>query len=139
MMGIERMLRARHATRLLSALLVTAAWATRALAGPQDYAFEAATPEVRKGEDAVVAVRLVHKPTGQPVPDAVIFQTRLDMAPDGMPTMTTPVTPLPSTEPGVYPFQTDLVMAGGWRLTLQAKVQGEPATVSGEVLLRATP
>jgi hypothetical protein len=94
---------------------------------------------VRKGDGAVVAVRLVHKPTGKPVPDAVIFQTRLDMAPDGMPTMTTPVTALPSTEPGVYPFRTDLVMAGGWKLTLQAKVQGEPETVDGEVLLRAMP
>lgn len=133
------MVHARRAAQLAGALLVMSTSVGSALAGPQDYVFEPATPEVRKGNGAVVAVRLVHKPTGNPVPDAVIFQTRLDMAPDGMPTMTTPVTPLPPTEPGVYPFRTDLVMAGGWKLTLQAKVQGEPATVSGEVLLRATP
>jgi hypothetical protein len=130
---------ARRAARLVGALLVVGMSAGSALAGSQDYVFEPATPEVRKGDGAVVAVRLVHKPTGKPVPDAVIFQTRLDMAPDGMPTMTTPVTALPSTEPGVYPFRTDLVMAGGWKLTLQAKVQGEPETVDGEVLLRAMP
>lgn len=131
--------RTRHAARLGGALLVLSALAEGATAGPQDYAFEAVAPEVRKGEGAVVAVRLVHKPTGEPVPDAVIFQTRLDMAPDGMPTMTTPVAVLPSEEPGVYRFQTDLVMAGGWRLTLQAKIQGEPATVPGEVVLQAIP
>ena len=131
--------RTRHVARLGGALLVLSALAEGAVAGPQDYAFEAVTSDVRKGEGAVVAVRLVHKPTGEPVPDAVIFQTRLDMAPDGMPTMTTPVALLPSEEPGVYRFQTDLVMAGGWRLTLQAKIQGEPATVPGEVVLQATP
>ena len=133
------MLYAYRAARLVGALLLIGAFVGPALAGAQDYAFEPATPEVRKGDGAVIAVRLVHKPTGKPVPDAVIFQIRLDMAPDGMPTMTTPVTPLPSTEPGVYPFRTDLVMAGGWRLTLHAKVQGEPETVSGEVTLQATP
>ena len=133
------MLHARRAAQLVGALFVIGISASGALAGPQDYVFEPTTPEVRKGDGAVIAVRLVHKPTGKPVPDAVIFQTRLDMAPDGMPTMTTPLTTLPSTEPGVYPFRTDLAMAGGWKLTLQAKVQGEPATVNSEVLLRATP
>ena len=34
------------------------------------------------------------------MPDAVIMAKRLDMAPDSMPTMTTPLEPLPSTEPG---------------------------------------
>jgi len=29
-------------------------------------------------------LRLVHKPSGKPVADAAIVQTRLDMAPDGM-------------------------------------------------------
>lgn len=133
------MLFTRQIAHLGGALLLLSALAEGATAGPQDYAFEAVAPQVRKGEGAVVAVRLVHKPTGEPVPDAVIFQTRLDMAPDGMPTMTTPVTVLPPTEPGVYRFQADFVMAGGWLLTLQAKVQGEAATVRGEVPLQATP
>ena len=41
--------------------------------------------------EAVVAVRLVDKRSGKPVPDAVIFAKRIDMAPDGMPTMDSPI------------------------------------------------
>ena len=39
--------------------------------------------EVKKG-DAVIAVKLVHKPSGRAIPDAVIFAKRIDMGPDGM-------------------------------------------------------
>jgi len=67
---------------------------------------------VKKG-DAIIAVRLVHKPDGKPVPDAVIFATRLDMAPDGMQEMATKIAPMPSAEPGVYKFKATLTMAGG--------------------------
>ena len=93
---------------------------------------------VKKGDEVVVAVRLVHKSTGKPVPNAVIVRTRLDMAPDGMAEMATPLTPLPSPEPGVYAFKTDLTMQGRWLLSIAAKVQGEPETVVGKITLRAT-
>jgi len=86
----------------------------------------------------VVAVRLVHKSTGKPVPNAVIVRTRLDMGPDGMAEMATTLTPLPSPEPGVYAFKTDLTMQGRWLLSIAAKVQGEPETVVGKITLRAT-
>jgi Flp pilus assembly pilin Flp len=59
-----------------------------ALAGAADYRFEAITTEVRNGEGATLAVRLVHVPTGKPVPGAIVFRSRLDMAPDGMAAMT---------------------------------------------------
>jgi hypothetical protein len=85
-----------------------------------------------------VSVRLVHKPTGKPVPDAVIFASRIDMTPDGMPTMAAPLTAIAGTEPGTYSFKTNLVMAGGWLLTLSAKVQGEPETVTGKIAFKAT-
>jgi len=84
-------------------------------------------------------VRLVDRRTGKPVPDAVIFAKRIDMAPDGMPTMTAPLEPLPSTEPGVYRFKINLAMEGGWRLSLGAKVQGETGTVENKLVLKATP
>jgi len=84
-------------------------------------------------------VRLVNKKTGKPVPDAVIVAKRLDMAPDSMPTMTTPLEPLPSTEPGVYRFKTNLTMQGGWQLSLGAKVQGETGTVESKLVLQAKP
>jgi hypothetical protein len=52
-----------------------------AYAAATDYAFEAVKGEIKKGDEVVVAVRLVHKSTGKPVPNAVIVRTRLDMAP----------------------------------------------------------
>jgi hypothetical protein len=109
-----------------------------ALAGANDYVFEPVQAEVKKGDDVVVSVRLKHKATGKPVTDAVIAQTRIDMGPDGMGEMASPLAPVPSTEPGVYSFKTDLSMAGRWLLSIAAKVQGEPETVVGKITFRAT-
>ena len=112
--------------------------ATLARADVKDYEFQLVDKTVKKG-DAVIAVRLVHKPDGKPVPDAVIFAKRLDMAPDGMETMATTIEPMPSTEPGVYKFKAAFTMEGGWRLSLGAKVQGETGTVESKLVLKATP
>ncbi len=112
--------------------------ASAAMAGASDYAFEPVAPEMKKGDDVTVAVRLTNKTTGKPVPDAVIFKTRVDMAPDGMAEMESAVAPLPSKEPGVYAFKTDLPMAGRYQLTISAKVQGEAETVTGKVIVKAT-
>jgi hypothetical protein len=108
-----------------------------AFAAAADYVFEPVTPEMKKGDDVIVAVRLIHKPTGKAVPDAVIIRRRIDMAPDGMAEMESPVAPAPSSEPGVYAFKTDLPMAGRYQLSLAAKVQGEPETVTGKVIIKA--
>jgi hypothetical protein len=107
-----------------------------AFAGANDYVFEPVQAEVKKG-DATVAVRLVHKPTGKPVPDAVLVSTRIDMAPDGMASMASPLTPVPSPGPGIYAFKTDLMMAGRWLFSIAAKVQGEPETVVGKIIFKA--
>ncbi len=112
--------------------------ATLARADIKDYEFQLIDQTVKKG-DAVIAVRLVHKPDGKPVPDAVIFATHLDMAPDGMQEMATKIAPMASTEPGVYKFKATLTMAGGWQLSLGAKVQGETGTVENKLVLKATP
>ena len=111
---------------------------TVARADIKDYEFQLIDQTVKKG-DAVISVRLVHKPDGKPVPDAVIFATRLDMAPDGMQEMATKIAPMPSTEPGVYKFKATLTMAGGWQLSLGAKVQGENGTIENKLVLKATP
>jgi hypothetical protein len=108
-----------------------------AFAGAADYAFESIAPEWKKGDDVVVAVRLTHKPSGKPVADAVIVRTRVDMGPDNMADMVSPVAAVPSKEPGVYAFKTDLPMAGRYLLSVSAKVQGEPETVIGKVILKA--
>ncbi|UPT99616.1 FixH family protein [Bradyrhizobium barranii subsp. apii] len=122
-------------TAALAATLSLAASA--AMAGAGDYAFEPVTPQMKKGENVTLAVRLTNKQTGKPIPDAVIFKTRLDMAPDGMAEMESAVAPLPSREPGVYAFKTDLPMAGRYQMTLSVKVQGEPETVTGKVIVTA--
>jgi hypothetical protein len=108
------------------------------LAGADDYVFEPMKAEVKKGDNVVVSVRLKHKATGKPVTDAVIVQKRIDMSPDAMGEMASPLTPVPSGEPGVYSFKTDLSMQGRWLLSIAAKVQGEPETVVGKITFRAT-
>jgi len=112
--------------------------ATVAHADIKDYEFQLVEKTVKKG-DAIISVRLVHKPDGKPVSDAVIFAKRLDMAPDGMETMKTTIEAVPSTEPGIYRFKADLMMEGGWRLSLAAKVQGETGTLENKLVIKAAP
>lgn len=105
----------------------------------KDYEFQLVQTEVKKGEGAIVAVRLMNKKTGKPVPDAVIFAKRIDMAPDGMASMAEKIDQMPGQEPGVYRFRTNLTMAGRWQLSLGAKVQGETGSLESKLILKATP
>src|SRR5262245_52276644 len=121
-----------------AAIAVAMSVSVAAFAGANDYVFEPVNAEVKKGDDVIVSVRLKHKATGKPVTDAVIVKTRIDMAPEGMGDMASPMAPVPSSEPGVYSFKTELGMAGRWLLSISAKVQGEPETVIGKITFRAT-
>ena len=120
---------------LTGAVLTCAA--TVALADVKNYEFRLVEPTVKAGPDQTIAVRLVDRTTGKPVPNAVIFATRLDMAPDAMQEMATKVTPLPGTEPGTYRFEATFGMAGRWQLSLGAKVQGETGTVESKLVIQA--
>lgn len=102
-----------------------------------DYEFRLVQTSVKQSSNAVVAVRLLDKRTGKPVPGAVIIATRIDMAPDGMPTMNAPIEAIASNEPGLYRFKADLMMAGGWQLSLAAKIQGETGTLENKLVLKA--
>lgn len=124
-------------TRALGAGLLGLALTSPVRADIKDYEFQLIQSEVKEGE-AVVAARLIDKRSGKTVPNAVIFAKRIDMAPDGMETMTSTVEEVPSTEPGIYRFKAKLTMAGGWRLSLGAKVQGETGTVESKLVLKAT-
>jgi hypothetical protein len=110
---------------------------TAALADIKDYEFQLVDQTIQAGSDKVVTVRLANKKTGKAVPDAVIFTTRLDMAPDGMQEMATKVTAMPGTEPGTYKFKANFSMAGRWQLSLGAKVQGETGTVESKLVVTA--
>src|SRR5262245_27987015 len=129
----------KNAAACVAVALLWIVIATPALADIKDYEFQLVQTELKKGNGAVVAVRLMNKKTNKPVADAVIFAKRIDMAPDGMATMDSPLELLPSTEPGVYRFKTDLTMAGRWQLSLGAKVQGETGTVETKLVLKALP
>lgn len=128
----------RAATALLAAGLCVAALSP-ALADIKDYEFRLVQTEVKKGNGTIISVRLIDKRSGHTVPDAVIFATRVDMAPDGMPTMTAPIEALPSSEPGTYRFKVDLMAAGGWQLSLGAKIQGETGTLENKLIFKAVP
>ena len=123
-------------TAALGAVLLSA-MVPAAVADSKDYEFQLVDKEVKQGA-ATISVKLVHKPTGKAIPDAVIFAKRIDMGPDQMEAMTAPLEPEPSTEPGFYRFKTDLTMAGNWALSLAAKVQGETGTVESKLIVKAT-
>ncbi len=131
----------RTVNRVLAAALLVLSFASVSpvQADVKDYEFRLVQSEVKKGDGVVVAVRLVNKKTGKAVPDAVIFAKRIDMAPDAMKEMVSPLEALPSTEPGVYRFKTNLSMQGRWQLSLGAKVQGESGSVESKLVLKALP
>jgi len=127
-------------TRAVQAALIAAAMggtSTAVMADIKDYKFELVDQTVQAGPDKVITVRLMNTKTGKPVPDAVIFASRLDMTPDGMQEMVTKIAPMPGGEPGTYKFKASFGMAGHWQLSLGAKVQGEAGTVESKFVITA--
>ena len=125
-----------------AAATIAAVWvalASPSLASVQDYEFQLVQGEVKRGDGAIISVRLVNKGSGKAVPDAVIAAKRIDMAPGGMADMAGRIEQLPSTEPGVYCFKANLSMQGSWQLSLAAKVQGENGTVESKLVLKVVP
>jgi hypothetical protein len=112
--------------------------ATFARASIKDHELQLVDQTIKNG-DAIISVRLIHKPDGTPISDAVIFATRLDMTPDGMQEMAIKTAPNPSTESRVYRFKATVSMAGDRQLSLSAKVQGETGTIESKHVLKATP
>jgi hypothetical protein len=131
-----------NTTRAAQAALIVAAIgcaSPQALADISDYRFELVDQTVKAGPDKIVAVRLMNQKTGQPVPGAVVFATRLDMAPEAMKEMVTKVTPVADAEPGTYKFQATFGMAGRWQLSLGAKIQGETGMLENQLVITAQP
>ena len=110
-----------------------------AIAAPEDYEFKVIETDLPQGDDAILTVAVTDVRTRAPVTNAVIFATRLDMAPDGMATMTSPVAALASDIPGQYRFQADLGMAGAWRFSIAVHLDAETEVIRREIILRVTP
>jgi hypothetical protein len=128
-----------HAFQAASIIVAMTGAITAARADIRDYEFQFVDQTIQAGPDKIVTVRLMNTKTGKPVPEAVIFATRLDMAPDGMQEMATKIVPTPGGEPGTYKFEATFGMAGRWQLSLGAKVQGETGTVENKLVFKATP
>ena len=110
-----------------------------AIAAPDDYEFKVIETALPQGDGAILTVAVTDLRTQAPVTDAVIFATRLDMAPDGMATMTTPVAALASDVSGQYRFKADLGMAGAWRFSIAVHLDAETEVIRREIILRVTP
>lgn len=128
----------------LAAALITSALAASAYAAAKDYRFELAGAPHKTGKGAsIVSVKLVHLPDNKSVPGAIVIQSRADMGPIGMAAMTAPVKALPEQPAGTYRFQVEngtvWKKPGNWALILDAKVQGEPETVHGSIVVKLAP
>src|ERR1700738_5438751 len=90
----------RYSRALLAAFIgmAMAGSTPTARADIKDNKFELVEQTIQAGPDKVITVRLMNTKTGKPVSDAVIFATRLDMAPDGMQEMATKIAPVPGAE-----------------------------------------
>ncbi|QNT71447.1 FixH family protein [Defluviicoccus vanus] len=115
----------------------------------QDYRFEVVDQPVAVSAHSEFDVKLTKTSTGQPVENAQITQSRLEM------TMTRPpqyksATPGPtSTEmggevklvgtpsPGLYRLMGDVSMPGTWKLGIVATVPGEAQPVEGTATFKA--
>lgn len=94
--------------------------------------WEAVKAEVPIGKSVRLEVRLAG---GNATPGTMtVTSSRIDMGPEGMPTMSAPLRQVETTTPGVLAFETDLAMAGRWALTLTAKVEGQSEPVKGNVV-----
>ena len=120
------------ATGLFSGLL---AFPFTAPAASVDYRLVPLEQRLPIGKEVTLTVRLLHAPTGKPVPGAVIFRARLDMSPEGMDDMVAPLTRVAVDEPGTWRYTTRLTMAGDWAVTVQAKVPGETETVRASAII----
>ncbi len=106
------------------------------------YTFELAGPvQSAGGGKSVVSVRLMHD--GKPIHGAIVIQSRADMGPIGMASMTAPIKPLSEKPPGTYRFEVTngsvWKKPDNWAISFNAKVQGVAQTVSGSVTVKLNP
>lgn len=102
-----------------------------------NYRWEAVNPMVAEGPNQPITVRLVG-PDGKTVRDATVAKLRLDMAPDDMAAMDTPLRPDPGAEPGTFGYRADLSMAGQWALHISGTVPGHSQAVEDSVIFTAS-
>ena len=118
------------------------ATAPGAMAANTDYRFTlAGPPATAVGGKSIVSIKLVHG--RKPVTGAIIIQSRADMGPIGMASMTAPIKALGEQPPGTYRFEVAngsvWQKADNWSLSFSAKVQDVAQTVTGNVTVKLVP
>ncbi len=120
---------------LAAALLSLFAFGLPAISAAQTW--EAVNPQIPVGKNVRLEVRLVGADAQAVTGPVTVKTTRLDMGPDGMPTMTARLKPAAATAPGVIAFETDIAMAGRWGLSITGMAAGQTSPVSGVVIFTA--
>ena len=113
-----------------------------AMTANTDYRFTlAGPPATAVSGKSIVSIKLVHG--GKPVTGAIIIQSRADMGPIGMASMTAPIKALGEQPLGTYRFEVAngsvWQKADNWSLSFSAKVQGVAQTVTGNVTVKLVP
>jgi hypothetical protein len=105
-----------------------------------DYRFDVVDQPVAVGAHSEFDVRLTDVSTGQPVSNATIAASSLEMthyrptrgaAPPAKVPMPGEVQYIGPDGPGVYRFMGDVSMPGTWKLTASAKVPGKSEPING--------
>ncbi len=118
-------------------ILLLSGFSLSTFGNPDNYIFELIDDEVPVGNRIEFSVRILHKATGEPVTDAMIFADRIDMTPDGKPNRSTELAALSSDTPGIYRYRANMVEAGNWQLTLMTMIPGAPGMIEGKMILKA--
>ncbi len=119
------------------AVVLAVAFIVIAAFSPAGMTWHLLTANVAANTSSQIRVQLVDG-TGKTVTRKItVLSSRIDMGPDNMPTMTAPLRLLPSKEPGVVSFETNLYAPGRWALSLSAKVNGVSKPITGNVVITA--
>lgn len=125
------------AAALAAAIALASACSAQQATVPDAYGVEPASADVGVGDGVRIAVR-IDGPSGPvTLPSDAVSSARLDMGPDGMAAMAAPLRPVAPQDGESLAWETDLVMAGRWALTLTADVPGAAEPVTGEVVFTA--
>ncbi|MBM3582392.1 MAG: hypothetical protein FJX37_10575, partial [Alphaproteobacteria bacterium] len=122
---------------ILAAIFLVSVMPGVGIANQHVLRWEAVKSEIPIGKGVRIEVRLVGADSKPVAGNVSVTSTRLDMGPDGMKTMTAPVRPVSSTEPGALVFESDIPMAGRWALTIAGIVAGSRKPIQGVVIFTA--
>lgn len=127
-----------HAGVRLTALAILSAISLAACTPRTTYRLEVTRPEILVGAGSRIEVRVLDA-TGKPVPaqSITVRSVRLDMGPDGMAAMDTPLSQITGSTPDVLGLEGEITMAGRWALTISVSIAGVKEPIAEKIILTA--